>query len=347
MLKVDIKKKYSGFNLEVQFETEGETLALLGASGCGKSMTLRCIAGVIKPDEGRISLNGRVFFDSAGHINLSPQKRRIGLLFQNYALFPGMTVEQNILTGLHREKGGSKKQRLRALLDSFYLTGQRNHYPAQLSGGQQQRAALARIIAGGPHLIMLDEPLSALDSYLRWQLEQTLISALEQFNGPAVYVSHNRDEVYRICRRVCIINNGKSEQTMDVKTLFVQPETFSAALLSGCKNYSRAEKQGENTLFALDWNCRITRPNLPENLRYIGLRAHYISLGQNENTISCRVLRVTDDVFSTILTVIPQGVPETDFSRIRLELPKTRIDGIAPGSILTIGFKSSDVLPLH
>ncbi|MDR1622945.1 MAG: ATP-binding cassette domain-containing protein, partial [Synergistaceae bacterium] len=223
-ITVSIKKSFGDFTLDVMFEAESEVVGLLGASGCGKSMTLKCIAGVVRPDQGRIVVNGTPLFDSEKGIDLSPQKRRVGLLFQNYALFPNMTVEENISVVLKSEglKSGGRyprrfsggegvRDRAARLVEKFHLRGLERHYPGQLSGGQQQRAALARIMAGNPSILMLDEPLSALDSYLRWQLEEELLQILEEFEGTTLYVSHNRDEVFRLCKKVCVMNLGHSE----------------------------------------------------------------------------------------------------------------------------------------
>ena len=169
-LSVDIRKKLEGFTLDIAFRTENRVTGLLGASGSGKSMTLKCIAGIEQPDEGRIVLNERVLYDSEKGINLTPQKRRVGYLFQNYALFPNMTVETNIAVGL----SGSKKEMeetVREMVLRFHLEGLEKRYPGELSGGQQQRVALARIMAYKPDVIMLDEPFSALDTWLREQLQ--------------------------------------------------------------------------------------------------------------------------------------------------------------------------------
>ena len=173
-LEVNIEKKLDGFTLRAAFTAGNTSTVLLGASGCGKSMTLRCIAGIVKPDCGRIVLDGRVLFDSAQHIDLPPQQRGVGLLFQNYALFPNMTVEQNIRCGLKAEKDPTARRAACAeMLRAMRLEPLAKRCPAQLSGGQQQRAALARILVGKPRILMLDEPFSALDSYLRvgrgWQ----------------------------------------------------------------------------------------------------------------------------------------------------------------------------------
>ena len=181
-LEVNIEKNLDGFTLRAAFSAGNTPTALLGASGCGKSMTLRCIAGIVKPDKGRIVLDGRVLFDSEQHIDLPPQQRGAGLLFQNYALFPNMTVEQNILCGLKAEKDRAARQaRCAELLQAMRLEPLAKRYPAQLSGGQQQRTALARILAGRPRILMLDEPFSALDSYLREAVESEVGSLLAGF----------------------------------------------------------------------------------------------------------------------------------------------------------------------
>lgn len=350
-LFVDIRKKLGEFLLDVRFEAGDEILALLGSSGCGKSVTLKCIAGVIRPDEGRIVLDGRPLFDSKRGINLSPQKRGVGLLFQNYALFPNMTVAENILSVLRKKRKEESRRELDALLEKFYLRGLEEHYPSQLSGGQQQRAALARILASRPSLIMLDEPLSALDSYLRWQLEMELVRLLEQFEGTTLYVSHNRSEVYRICDRVCVMHQGLSEPVSSVRELFEEPKTLASALLSGCKNYSRVERLGERTVLAHDWGALLTCGTaVPEDARYIGVRAHYIlpCEGPGENILPCSVLRVTKDLFSTIITIRPKrSEGDTGRSAIRMELSKEQGAAISEGDDIFVHIRPEDVMPLR
>ena len=209
-LEVNITKKLEGFTLRAEFTAGSTATALLGASGCGKSMTLRCIAGIVKPDAGRIVLDGRVLFDSEQHIDLPPQQRGVGLLFQNYALFPNMTVEQNILCGLKAEKDKAvRRERCAEMLRAMRLEALAKRCPAQLSGGQQQRTALARILVGRPRILMLDEPFSALDSYLREEVEGEVGSLLANFAGTALLVTHNRDEAYRLCREMIVLNEGQ------------------------------------------------------------------------------------------------------------------------------------------
>ena len=181
-LTVDMKKKLGSFELETKFEAENGVTCLLGPSGCGKSMTLKCIAGIEKPDEGRIELDGTVLFDSKKGINLPPQKRMVGYMFQNYALFPNMTVRQNILCGMRHIKDKAEKEaRLNKYVSMFRLEGLENHRPAQLSGGQAQRTALARIMVSDPKLLLLDEPFSALDAHLRDKLMIEMRDVLARF----------------------------------------------------------------------------------------------------------------------------------------------------------------------
>jgi molybdate transport system ATP-binding protein len=356
-LYVKIKKSYADFTLDAEFEAQNETMALLGASGCGKSLTLRCIAGIIKPDEGLIVSNGVTLFDSRKGVNLSPQRRHVGLLFQNYALFPNMTVEDNIMAVLSKQ-GGRRNQHEEfvSLSKKFYIEGLENHYPAQLSGGQQQRVAIARIMASDPSLIMLDEPLSALDSYLRWQLEDELARTLEGFSGDALYVSHNRDEVRRLCDRVCVIDRGRFERTRPTDELFESPETLASALLSGCKNYSRALRLSDHSVRAVDWNVDLEcSKTIGSDISHIGVRAHYISIipekgpaRGRENMFPCRILRIIEDVFSTIINVCPlDSDPELDFSRVRTELPKGAAGAMKEGDVVTAAIKPHDIMPLR
>lgn len=350
MLSVNIKKKLGNFQLKVQFETGDGVLALLGASGCGKSMTLKCIAGIETPDEGHIELNGHVLFSSKARVDLPPQQRRVGYLFQSCALFPHMTVWQNVGSGVRSKNRAEREKIIQDKIQSFYLTGMEHKYPSQLSGGQQQRAALARMLASEPEAILLDEPLSALDSYLKWQLEQELFVAMEPFGGSSVFVSHNRDEVYRLCDRVCLIDDGISEGVSDMRSLMEQPGTLSAALLAGCKNFSRAKRLREGLVFAQDWGTELDcGRDIPENIAYIGIHAHRIMLcAEGEpNAIRCRALRVTEDMHRAIVLLQPvSGSDGGDFSRIRMELPKEKAAGLKKDDELTVRLDAADILLL-
>lgn len=321
---VDIKKKLGHFNLDVQLEAKSEIVALLGASGCGKSMTLKCIAGIEKPDSGQIVLDDRVLFDSKKKINLIPQARQVGYLFQNYALFPNMSVEENIAIGMKgpkQEKGSKTAQ----MIATFYLQGLEKHYPWQISGGQQQRVALARMLAADPQLIMLDEPFSALDSYLKWQLEQELIPMLDQFAGTTLFVSHNRDEVFRICQRIAVLNQGHIDVIGDKWALFHAPETLAASQLTGCKNHSKAKKIGDYQVAAVDWQIVLTTKTLvPDDVAYLGVRAHFLDWpAEGVNQLTYQIEQVIEDTFSMI--VMLRNAQSMDHTQnIRWEVDKKK-----------------------
>ena len=320
-LSVDIRKKMGDFQLEVRFEVEQETLALLGASGCGKSVTLRCVAGILTPDEGKIVLDGVTLFDSAAKINLPPQKRNVGYIFQQYALFPNMTVRQNIAAAVR------DKQRRKAVaeekLRQFRLEEVADKRPNQISGGQQQRTALARILASEPKAILLDEPFSALDSYLKYQLEVELAETLEQFPGTVLWVSHDRGEVFRNCRRVCVLDQGKSQGTFTLRELFHEPVTEAAARLSGCKNYADAIPRG-TAVFLPEWGLTLDcgKP-VPEDTRRVGIRSHHVAMAEvgSPGAFPCAVQRVIQDVFVTIVLLRPEGAAP-DAPPLRMELDR-------------------------
>ena len=261
-LEVTIAKRFEGFTLHADFAAGNTAAAILGASGCGKSMTLRCIAGVVKPDSGRIVLDGRVLFDSEKGIDLPPQQRNVGLLFQNYALFPNMTVEQNILCAL---------KALRAMR----LEELAHRLPSELSGGQQQRAALARILAGRPRILMLDEPFSALDSYLREEVEGEVGSLLSNFDGTALLVTHDRDEAYRLCREMIVMDSGEVLRAGTTKEVFADPRRLTAARLTGCKNILPCVRVDEHHVRLTGWERELTVAlPVPEGCCAVGIRAH-------------------------------------------------------------------------
>lgn len=326
-LTARIEKRCGTFRLNVSFAVE-HTLALLGASGCGKSLTLKCIAGIERPDQGYIELNGRVLFDSEAGVDLPPQKRRVGYLFQQYALFPNMTVEQNISVCLQRQE--KRRDRLEELLSLLRLEGQRNLYPRQLSGGQQQRTALARILAAEPQAILLDEPLSALDRFLRWQLERELGETLERFPGPVVWVSHDLGESYRNCERVCVLDGGRSAPATDMNTLVEHPGTVSAARLAGCKNLVQARPgEAPGTVEIPVWGLSL-RCSVPwrAGINMLGLRGvRPAGEGETVNVFPCRVLGTTEDVASIHVALRPQDAA-AEAPPLWMELPK---DAVASG----------------
>ena len=347
-LSVDLEKRLGSFHLRVQFQAEDEITALLGASGCGKSMTLKCIAGIVPPDRGRIVLNDRVLFDSEKGINLPPQQRKLGYLFQNYALFPNMTVEKNILCGI---RSGSKAEKAAALADAvrrFRLEGLEHHYPAQLSGGQQQRVALARILCTRPEAILLDEPFSALDSFLKWKLELELSDLLADFHGPILWVSHDRGEVFRNCKKVCVMEQGQSQGMFTLRQLFHEPETEAAARLSGCKNIVEAVPAG-NAVTLPQWGLTLDCGKaVPADVRWAGIRAHHVTAVPEgtEGAFLCAVERVIQDVFTTIVLLRPEHAAP-DAPPLRMELEREDAPTVLDNRLVWISVQPRDILLLR
>ena len=344
-LRVDIEKKLRNFTLRAEFMVRDEVFALLGASGCGKSMTLKCIAGIEKPDKGRIVLNGRVLFDSEAGINLKPQARKIGYLFQNYALFPNMTIAENIAFVASGDKA-EKKRKVQANLDRFKLLELAKAYPSELSGGQQQRAAIARVLAADVELLLLDEPFSALDSYLKWQLEMELGDVLTNYDGAALLVSHDRGEVYRLADRIAVLSQGKMEAVHTKQDLFTNPATLAATLLTGCKNISAAKKIGPDRIMATDWQLELqVAGEVSDAVQFAGIRAHYmeVAAGPGENTFVMDVIRVVEDVFSYLIMLRRQG---TEARPLRLELTKEEWQKINHPATLYLHLPAAKVMLL-
>lgn len=303
---VDIEKTLGSFHLKVKFEAADETLALLGASGCGKSMTLKCIAGIETPDRGRIIVDGETLFDSEKKINLTPQRRRTGLMFQNYALFPNMTVLQNIRAGTRREKDKTKRDRdVTNVMERFGLTALASHYPHQLSGGQQQRVALSRILVSKPSILLLDEPFSALDSHLRFRLEQEVRHVIREFGKTVLLVSHDRDEVFRMSDSIAIMDGGAIQAVGTKSEVFSNPQTRKGAVLTGCKNISAMEVLESGHVRATDWDLVLDVPNITADAKAIGIRMHDIRPGPGKNCYRCRVVEEIENPFSYTIMLLP------------------------------------------
>ena len=303
---VDIEKDLGSFQLKVKLEAGDETLALLGASGCGKSMTLRCIAGIEKPDRGRIVVDDVVLFDSEKKINLTPQQRRTGLLFQNYALFPNMTVLENIRAGAKRERDSQKRNNMiQSVMENFDLMDLAKRYPHQLSGGQQQRVALARILVSSPRILLLDEPFSALDSHLRFRLEQEVRRVIRDFGKTVILVSHDRDEVYRMSDSIAVMDGGTVQAMGSRHAVFDNPQTRKGAVLTGCKNVSAVEKLPDGRYFATEWGMTLELPHATPETAAVGLRMKQICPGPGENACRCRVVEEIENPFSYTILLEP------------------------------------------
>lgn len=303
-LEVNITKKLAGFQLRVDFKADNDILGFLGASGSGKSMTLRCIAGIETPDKGKIVLNGRVLFDFENKINIPIRERKVGFLFQNYALFPNMTVEQNIGFGLVKNISKAERaHKIKKKISDLQLVGMEKRYPYQLSGGQQQRVALARALVVDPEILLLDEPLSALDEHLKNSMIVQLRDDLKSFMGTSIYVTHNMEEAYQLCNNIIIIKEGKIDTIGQKDDIFNNPPTLCAAELTGCKNISPARKIGNNIIEVIGWGCKITfNYEIENSIRYVGIRAHYLEICEDDediNTFNCWVVFTSETLFRT------------------------------------------------
>lgn len=341
MLEVNIKKKLRSFDLDVQFKADNKALALLGSSGSGKSMTLKCIAGVERPDSGKIILDGEVLFDSSQGICLPPQKRRIGLLFQNFALFPMMTVMQNILAGCNQLPRKVRKQHAQGLISKFGLEGLEKAYPIKLSGGQQQRVALARMIAANPRLLLFDEPFSALDTHLRRQLSQMVADVLGTYDGSAILVSHDCAEAYRLCPNIAVMESGKITVNKDRVSLFKDPETITAAKLIGCENILPVRVQNNSVLVsALGISVDKIRP---DKIECVGIPATAIHPDSNgEYIFSAKVEKITNSPYDVTLDVCMSHSKQQIACRIPLDKQIPQIN-----DEMTFSFDKKDVFFLR
>ena len=218
-LQVEIEKKLNDKVLSVSFDTEGKQgiTGILGASGCGKSMTLKCIAGIETPDRGKIVLNGRVLFDSGKKINLRVQDRHVGYLFQNYALFPNMTVEKNIAAGFQYRPGQKMsaeeiKKQTADYMELLHVTELKSSYPGKLSGGQQQRVMIARAMISNPRLLILDEPTTGVDATSTKALYDTLYEINTKYKTTIFMITHGRLQDCKGCDRILRMDEGRIEE---------------------------------------------------------------------------------------------------------------------------------------
>jgi molybdate transport system permease protein len=276
-LEVQIKKQFPNFALDVSFTAGDEPLGILGPSGAGKTILLRCIAGLEQPDRGRIHLNGRVLLDTEKRIRIPARDRRVGLLFQHYALFPNRTVAENVAFGLHDLPREDQSGRLAALLERTHAQGLEQRFPRELSGGEQQRVALARALAIEPEALLLDEPLSALDTHLRSQIETQLHETFAAYRRPALLVTHNVEEAYRLGEQLLVIARGRVAASGAKEEIFRHPPSLEVAQLTGCKNFSRVRPVSDHVLEATDWGCRLAvSQTLARPAAHLGIRAHHI-----------------------------------------------------------------------
>jgi len=239
VLTLSLVKRLPGFQLDVAWQAEERVVVLVGPSGAGKTVTLQCLAGLMRPDQGRIVVDGRVFYDSEAGVDVPPRARRLGYVFQGYALFPHLSVADNVGFGLHGWPRRERIRRVGEVIERLGLGGLERRHPQELSGGQQQRVALGRALAVDPDLVLLDEPLSALDAPLRHALREELGRTIREWGKAAVLVTHDFAEAYRLGDRVIVYEAGRVVQSALRSELLWQPASEAVARIIGIRNVLR------------------------------------------------------------------------------------------------------------
>jgi len=326
-LDVHVEKHLDHFNLQVMLRTGSGAVGLLGASGAGKSMTLRMIAGIVAPDRGRIVLNNRILYESETGKTLSAAQRRIGVVFQDYALFPNMTVAENIGFGLSALPEPERQTRIQKQLDLMHIAELAGRYPKEISGGQRQRVAIARCMAIEPDALLFDEPFAALDPHLRRQMEEQLRETLSGYKGAVVFVTHDMEEAFRFCIDLLVLDSGQVIASGPKHQLFERPQTVVAARLTGCKNIAAAHRTAANQITVDAWNCQLqTAEPVSEALTHVGIRSHQISFqpAPNEaNTFPCWLTSTSEAPHEMTLYLRLHAAPRAgEPAHLQADLPK-------------------------
>jgi molybdate transport system ATP-binding protein len=343
-LEVSLRLAVPGFALDVHWTAAEGVAVLFGPSGSGKTLTLQCLAGLVRPDAGRIAVDGRVLFDTTLAVDVPPQRRRVGYVFQGYALFPHLTVAENLAFGLRHLSRSEGTRRAAEMAERLGLIALEARYPRELSGGQRQRVALGRALATEPALLLLDEPLSALDAPLRRALRDELQATLAQWQIPAVLVTHDLAEAYHLGDHIIVYEQGRVRQAGPRRELLWRPTSESVARILGVRNIVRGtvlEASPEG--FRLGWRGQIlealwpphpgtpprpgdevaffVRPEDPRLIRKDGRppdRAHHT------NILSGAVVREMDFGATWTLQMLldEPGIPSQGDYDLEIEIPR-------------------------
>nr|WP_214044034.1 ABC transporter ATP-binding protein [Methanomethylovorans sp.] len=351
------KKKDPSFTLDVNFEAGNELVVLFGRSGSGKTTTLRCIAGLEKPNEGKIIVNDRVYFDCNGNVDLPPQQRVLGYVFQNYALFPHMDVKKNITYGLRGRTGHEKENRMKEMLRLLHIEGLEDHFPSQLSGGQKQRVALARALAPGPDILLLDEPFSALDMVVRMKLRERIKLIQKELNIPVLFITHNPVEAFTLADKIVAYHEGAVQQIGTPDEVFYRPNNRHVAELAGVTNifddamfirhideHRTLFKAGDLSIISrhidlgpgegVSWGIR------PENIILAGSNKDNIEV--HENHFSGKVISIVNKGTSKLIAIGPGNERRILISEVSNKAYEEL--NLFQGCCCTFSFASRDVL---
>lgn len=357
MLELAIEKDLGDFRLGVSFRAGETMVALFGPSGSGKTLTLQCIAGLVQPDRGSIVIDGVTVFDSSRGINLPPQRRRVGYVFQNYALFPHLTTEANVGYGLHYLPASERRRQVEEAIRRVRLVGLEKRLPRQLSGGQQQRVALARTLATQPHILLLDEPFSALDSAVRARLQSELIQLLRQVSITTVLVTHNLPEAYALSERMIVYDAGRILQDGHRDDVLYRPRTRSVARFTGTKNISRGTVRAverEQVLLETSYFSIVAPPHpcqvgqevefciRPENIMVVR-PSQPLRAAVKENLLEGTIVDTLSRGSTHALYFKVSGSPQ-DYD-LEIEIPNHAYErlGLAAGKSVTVSLKMSAI----
>lgn len=354
MLEIKVKSKLPGFNLEVAFSVNQEILAILGPSGSGKTMTLRCIAGLTHPDEGYVKLNDKVLLDTSKGINLPARTRKVGFVFQNYSLFPHLTVNQNVAYGISHLPQKEVNEKVADLLDKMHIKQLGDRLPRQLSAGQQQRVAVARALAPEPDVLLLDEPFSALDTMVKERMYLVLQAVQHFYKGDMLFVTHDLSEGYKLSSRIAVFESGRIVQHDHKEKVVFNPSNHTVARLVGFKNIlpgTVADISGSSVQVDLP-DFGLLKTHIPENTTLtvnqrisVGIRPEYIQLLEKpgENVFGLPLDRKVEGVSSTDFYFRSAGLNKTPHS-IMVVTPKPGLNTIQEGQKAYLYFPPEHVI---
>lgn len=321
---IDIEKITESFSLKTKVETTEKTLALLGMSGSGKSLLMKCIAGREKPDSGSIVIDGVTLFDADKGVNLPGSKRRIGILSQERKLCPIKTVRQNIYAGTYRGTGKTDRiARMTQVMEALGLSEISGRYPHKLSEGQRQRVVLAKVLVSDPKILLLDDVFVSYLSAVR--------EVLEEQDVTIVIATADPETAYRTAEQIAVLDNGTVQKVGDRKTLFSNPETKVVARCTGCENFSDIEILEDGEIWATDWDVVLKVPVIPEGVSSVGIRAHDFVPEIGENSYRCRVVDVIDDL--STYTVVLKPFESKTGNRVYWKVARKQWDRMAAPEI--------------